>query len=663
MSNKEEYRLAAIMFTDIQGFSLMMEKNEKETLELLKYHNELIIDLVKKNNGTVIKTIGDAFMVSFNNTTNAVNTSIEIQKELYKFNQRQLDPDKKLLLRIGVHLGDIYFFENDALGEGINIASRLQSMSKPGGICISKDVYNQVFNKVDAEFISLGKAKLKNISKEIYAFEIITDFSSEFKEDSTKNEDIQIEKEKEEDYSTKNKKELEDDFLEKMKNFNRRISRDWIEKYLPKAKEYIDPVIDKLIEKGVITKIEKENGQIEYAFSEMKKFLKRTKKKIVVKDEINKFSKKAIESLFGIIPHSITFVITNVFLYYLNIQTSPQVMWSYIVALAWGNGLVNHVGNAFVMNSYKNKLNKNPEMSIDQYLLIKRDFKNSEGFVGDFLSFFGVNALLYYINITFSPQFHWFWFVFGGWGIGLISHFFKFIKDKVIVKNELNILKESEYLKSKEENKEKNKENDINENIDIQTDKNEFSKNKKIVKEKELTEFDKMLKNALSIREKLYKKLKSKDQYQTRYNLDIIQSIDDFILKIKELINLTTEIDEIIEANSNDEIDAYLIKLKEKLNTTENDELKREYNKSISQHEREKQSLIDLTNQKEIIYLRITNALSSLKQLEIDFTRIKGVVTKENDASVKIFTETSLELSNYVDNIKQSYQNLERTLE
>jgi len=190
-----------------------------------------------------------------------------------------------------------------------------------------------------------------------------------------------------------------------------------------------------------------------------------------------------------------------------------------------------------------------------------------------------------------------------------------------------------------------------------------FRENKKIVKEKELTEFDKMLKNALSIREKLYKKLKSKDQYQTRYNLDIIQSIDDFILKIKELINLTTEIDEIIEANSNDEIDAYLIKLKEKLNTTENDELKREYNKSISQHEREKQSLIDLTNQKEIIYLRITNALSSLKQLEIDFTRIKGVVTKENDASVKIFTETSLELSNYVDNIKQSYQNLERTLE
>ena len=662
MSNKEEYRLAAIMFTDIQGFSQMMEKNEKETLGLLKYHNDLISGLVEKYNGYVIKTIGDAFMVSFNNTTNAVNTSIEIQKELYRYNQRQLDIEKKLYIRIGVHLGDIYFYENDALGEGINIASRLQSMSKPGGICISKDVYNQVFNKVDAEFISLGKAKLKNISKEIFAFEIITDFSEELKDNFAKNEEIEIEKEKEnqEDYANKDKKEIEDDFIEKMKHFNRRISRDWIEKYLPKAKEYIDPVIDKLVQKGVVTKIEKENGGIEYAFSEMKNFLKRTKKKLVVKDEISKFGKKAIESLFGIIPHSITFIITNVFLYYLNIQTSPQVMWSYIVALAWGNGLINHVGNAFVMNSYKNKLNKNPEMSIDEYLLIKRDFKNSEGIVGDFLSFFGVNALLYFINVTFSPEFHWFWFVFGGWGIGLISHFFKFIKDKFIVKNELRILRESEYLKSKE----KPEDNDADKKSNIEEKHETIKEKDKIKKEsRESTEFEKILKNALSIRENLFKKLKSKDQYQTRYNVDIIKNVDDFIAKIRELIILTDEIDEIIESNSNEDIDTYLIKLNEKLKLTENEELKGEYNKSISQHEKQRQSLADLKNQKEIIYLRITNALSSLKQLEIDFTRIKGVVTKENDASVKIFAETSEELTNYVDNIKKSYQNLERELE
>lgn len=653
MANKEEYRLAAIMFTDIQGFSKMMERNEKETLELLKYHNEMIIDLVNKYNGTVIKTIGDAFMVTFNNTANAVNTSIEIQKELYKYNQRQLDINKKLLVRIGIHLGDIYFFENDALGEGINIASRLQSMSKAGGICISKDVYNQVFNKVDADFVSLGKAKLKNISKEIYAFEIITDFSKDFTnmEEDVNNETI-INDEKEADYANKDNKEIEKDFLETMKHFNRRISQEWIDKYLPKAKEYIDPVIDKLLEKGVVTKIEKDNGQIEYAFSEIKNFLKRSNKKLDPKDEISKFSKQTIEATFGIIPHTITFVIINFFLYYLNLKTSPSVMWSYIVILGWGNGLLNHIGNSIVRNIYNFKFGRAKEMSLEKYILIKKNYKNTEGFIGDFISFFTVNPLLYYINITFSPEFYWFLFPLAGWGIGLISHFFKYIRDKIIIKKELKELNDKETIT---DNNIKNKE----ENIVLKEKKDK----KRETDERKIEISDDIMKKALSIREKVYKKLKSKDQFQTRYNIDIIKTIDDFIEKIKELTILNNEIDEIINNNSDEEIDTYLIKLKEKLNLTDNEELKKEYTHSILQHEKQKQSITDLKNQKEIINLRITNALSSLKQLEIDFTRIKGVVGKENDASIKIFTETSEDLTTYVDNIRRSYSTLEKEME
>jgi len=315
------------------------------------------------------------------------------------------------------------------------------------------------------------------------------------------------------------------------------------------------------------------------------------------------------------------------------------------------------------MNSYKNKLNGNLDMSPEQYLLMKRDYKNSEGFLGDFVSFFGINALLYYINMTFSPGFQWFWFVVGGWGIGLVSHFFKYVREKIIVRNEFKILRENEYNKSKIANSQP-EEDDKTTQERITEPETVKEKNKTESKEnKPSAEFDKILKNSISIREKLYKKLKSKDQYQTRYNIDIIEQIDNFILKIRELITLSDEIDEIINANSNEDIDTHLIRLKEKLNTTENEELKTEYNKSISQHEKQKKSFTDLKNQKEIIYLRITNALSSLKQLEIDFTRMKGVASKENDASVKIFAETSEELTNYVDNIKMSYQNLERELE
>ncbi len=167
---QKDYRLAAIMYTDIVGFSRMMEKNESGTLELLRLHNRIVVDAAARRHGTVIKTIGDAFLVDFRNTVEALQCAMEIQDAVYAHNKTE--GAQLLLMRIGVHLGDIYFFENDALGEGINIASRLQSLAKPGCICFSQDVYNQVLNKIDFQAEKLGKVSLKNITKEIHAYEI-----------------------------------------------------------------------------------------------------------------------------------------------------------------------------------------------------------------------------------------------------------------------------------------------------------------------------------------------------------------------------------------------------------------------------------------------------------------------------------------------------------
>lgn len=169
---QKDYRLAAIMYTDIAGFSRMMETDEAGTLELLRYHNELIGGIVAEHHGTVIKTIGDALLVDFKNTVEAMQSALEIQDKLYVHNKEHAD--LPLLVRIGVHLGDIYFFENDALGEGINIAARLQSLARPGCICFSGDVYNLVLNKIEFRAEKLGKVSLKNITKEIHAYEITT---------------------------------------------------------------------------------------------------------------------------------------------------------------------------------------------------------------------------------------------------------------------------------------------------------------------------------------------------------------------------------------------------------------------------------------------------------------------------------------------------------
>ena len=169
---QKDYRLAAIMYTDIAGFSRMMERDEAGTLELLRYHNELFREIVEAHHGKIIKTIGDALLVDFKNTVEAMQSALEAQDKLYAHNKES--PDSPLLVRIGIHLGDIYFFENDALGEGINIAARLQSLASPGCICFSQDVYNLVLNKIEFRAEKLGKVSLKNITKEIHAYEITT---------------------------------------------------------------------------------------------------------------------------------------------------------------------------------------------------------------------------------------------------------------------------------------------------------------------------------------------------------------------------------------------------------------------------------------------------------------------------------------------------------
>ena len=169
---QKDYRLAAIMYTDIAGFSRMMERDEAGTLELLRYHNDLIGGIVARHHGTIIKTIGDALLIDFKNTVEALQSAMETQDRLYEHNRE--NPGLPLLVRIGVHLGDIYFYENDALGEGINIAARLQSLARPGCICFSQDVYNLVLNKIEFRAEKLGKVSLKNITKEIHAYEITT---------------------------------------------------------------------------------------------------------------------------------------------------------------------------------------------------------------------------------------------------------------------------------------------------------------------------------------------------------------------------------------------------------------------------------------------------------------------------------------------------------
>ncbi len=167
-------KLAAIMFTDIKGFSKKMAENEPEAFELLKMHDAIMRVLIAKFDGKVIKSIGDSFMVDFASAVNAVKCAVEAQKRFWNFN-RDKNEFERVEIRIGIHLGDVLIRDDDMIGDGVNVASRIEAITDPTRICISQDVYQQVRNKMPLQVHSLGPLSLKNIPEPVEIFEILID--------------------------------------------------------------------------------------------------------------------------------------------------------------------------------------------------------------------------------------------------------------------------------------------------------------------------------------------------------------------------------------------------------------------------------------------------------------------------------------------------------
>ena len=151
----EQRKLAAVMFTDIIGYTALMSKDEQKALALLKKNRDLQKSLAKKHNGEFLKEMGDGTLLCFQSALDAVRCAIEIQ------NAVQDEPD--LNLRIGIHLGDIIFKEGDVFGDGVNVASRIEALAEAGGICISEEVYRSVRNQPDIDAVFLDEKKLKNV--------------------------------------------------------------------------------------------------------------------------------------------------------------------------------------------------------------------------------------------------------------------------------------------------------------------------------------------------------------------------------------------------------------------------------------------------------------------------------------------------------------------
>src|SRR4029078_3229771 len=169
--DRVQRRMAAILVADVVGYSRLMGEDEEATLATLKSHRQVIAHLVSVHGGRVFGSAGDSVIAEFASPVEAVRCATEIQLAIDQRNTRFPEPDR-MRLRIGINLGDIVVDGNNLMGDGVNVAARLETLAPPGGICVSETIHTQVRDRLSVDLLQMGEHAGKNIARPVRVYRV-----------------------------------------------------------------------------------------------------------------------------------------------------------------------------------------------------------------------------------------------------------------------------------------------------------------------------------------------------------------------------------------------------------------------------------------------------------------------------------------------------------
>ncbi|MCW8965175.1 MAG: 2TM domain-containing protein [Candidatus Pacearchaeota archaeon] len=355
-------------------------------------------------------------------------------------------------------------------------------------------------------------------------------------------------------------------------------------------------------------------------------FFERLKKKII---------RKANRAMIGFSAHAIVYGAVNVLVFILYLLLTPFVHpWFYYLLGGWGIGLLSHY--QYIRNTKKDKEQILPikDLNPEQIAALRRLQKSDSAFRQHRTAFVSVIGYLFGINMITYSKFLWFVFPALAWGVGLTAHWAVYRAKKKYLAEELT---------------------------DAGLSWTDIKKHKgtQYTGHTATSEYKEKFIEAVQIKNDLLQQLEADRELQLHFGGELETLLNTFIKQIDELIQRDSGLNKVLTKVSEEEVEKALISLKVKLNQTDDSYLKAEYEKTINQYVKQKASITELKNAKEVIYLRVTSSYTLLKQMQLDVARMKNIATVGEPPSLTQLREKSSEISLYLEDLKQSYIELE----
>ncbi len=691
----DDYRLSAILCADIDRD--------------LRRDQALVAGIAAKHHGTVIKAPGDTVLIDFRNTVEAMRCAIEIQAATAESGMDSGGHPPRL--RMGLHLGDIQFSENDAVGDGITIASQLRAIARPGGICFSQDVYNQVLGKLDFSAEKLGKVALADIGKELQTYQI----AGEAGRPETGRPETGL--------PVVDRTVLDDirkAILEDTRNMGRRLTLDEAlqryGQYGVEAKE----VIAAMTEKGLIQKLpvrtEAPSSQAK-APTDLASDIGRAVEGIAraIEQGVGDWQRagghahgSGAERIVRKLEHAVNkvdFAISEK-------QALKAAYRRHTAEVATGKW------DAELRNSEHFKPGAEElETDFSRYRdrIEAKAQKTSAGFVGNLLSFAGVNAFLWYINLNVAPGFMWAPIVSAAWGTGLVSGFFAMLRGKAKASEAdrmpqlepdalevykkinrvrdgmamhfastlsvppllfiINVLTSPEFLWAaipsgimalsflghllSYPGTIHGLERKLWRLAGVDSWKELFTLGRNRRAGAAAGPYASLYAEVARTRDEMVRDLKA-GKGSGEFGKDMIPMLDRYVEQVKLLSHSLNDIDTLVASIPLDALRRDKAALEAKRSSTASQALKDEYTRSMGEIERQEKACADLEDQRELLRLRLGSSSNALKQLKLDMARMKALPEAGESQAIAAIRKKAGELAGYLDDVRTGYEEAAR---